>query len=91
MLIQIPVTITFDVEGTASYRRPPRVFTMRYDTEDTDRPADYCNQYPPPKDAAWYQDSAGVLFEFMSSAIDKAITKAAEADPESYAVLEDAR
>lgn len=93
MLIQIPVTIGFNCEdGHATFRAArgfARTFTVRYDTADSDRPAEYCTAYPPPDNASWYPDHAGILLEFMPSNVDRAITAAAERYPEGYAAIKD--
>ena len=86
MLIDIPVTIKFDCESKSA-QGPldhTRVFTMRYDTTDTEAAAQYVDHYPPRPNANWITDAQGILFDFLSSAADKAIKKSAEADPETY-------
>jgi hypothetical protein len=86
MLIDIPVTIKFDCKSKSA--QDPldhaRVFTMRYDTTDTDKPAQWINYYPPRADSHWIADTQGVLFDLLTSGADKAIKKSAEADPETY-------
>lgn len=86
MLVQIPVTITFDhaqphVQGG---RAMSNVFTMRYDTVDTDRSAEWTDHYPPRPNAHWITDEQGVLFDVLTSSADKAIRDMAERDPETY-------
>jgi hypothetical protein len=89
MLIDIPVLIAFDCDPSRSNHiaraADQRVFTMRYDTTDTDVSAKWCLQYPPPANAHWIEDEQGVLFDLITSKADKAIAKNAEADPEAYA------
>lgn len=87
MLIDIPVSIAFDCESPqrlGRHDRETRVFTMRYDTRDTDRSAQWCLQYPPPANPQWITDEQGVLFDLLTSAADKSITSRAERDPETY-------
>lgn len=88
MLIDVPVTITFDHDSRwrAGQRSHSRIFTMRYDTEDNDAPAQYCLQYPPPDKARWSVDKDGILFDLFTSDADSAIKKAAAADPVTYCV-----
>jgi len=94
MLIQIPVIITFDCTDLHSATRAAlgasRTFTMRFDTADTSVPASFTDSYPPRDGATWSPDKEGVLFALFTRQVDAAIAKRAEADPESYAVLEDA-
>lgn len=86
MLIDIPVTIKFDCESKIA-QGPldhARIFTMRYDTVDTDKEAQWTDHYPPRPDAHWITDTQGVLFDLLTSAADKSIRRMAEADPETY-------
>lgn len=85
MLIDIPVSICFDVDGgIPPHVRPARVFTMRYDTVDTDVRAKWCGSWPPPANAHWIEDEQGVLFDLLTSQVDRDIRVRAEKDPETY-------
>jgi hypothetical protein len=91
MLVQIPVTITFDHDaksGAPAQRGFSRTITMRYFTETTDDPAQYTDSYPPRERCTWSTDRDGVLFGALTREIDRAIEQRAEADPDSYAVKE---
>ena len=86
MLIDIPVTICFDHDST--WRAPHsagRVFTMRYDTVDTDKKAQWTTDYPPKPNSHWITDEQGVLFDLLTSEADRAIRRRAEQEPTDYA------
>ncbi len=87
MLVEVPVTITFDHDNP---QRPgmaghSKVFTIRYDTVDTDVPAQWTDHYPPRPNAHWITDEQGVLFDLFTSSADQSIRRMAEQDPETYA------
>lgn len=89
MLIEIPVFMAFDANplhsrGHIDRAAGSRVFTMRLDTEDTGRPAQYCTEYPPKPESFWSTDSDNVLFALLPSTIDRQLRERAELDPESY-------
>lgn len=93
MMVVIPVLVAFDCFPQSSthhrdvnHAAGKRVFSMRYDTTDTDKLAAWCLQYPPPENAHWIDDAQGVLFDLITGDADKAITRRAEADPGTYAV-----
>lgn len=90
MLIQIPVIIIFDAASIHNLGASAgqRAFTVRYDTEDTDRHAEWCNYYPSRPDTHWIVDEQGVFFDLLTSAADKAITRRAEQNNASYQVEE---
>lgn len=77
MIVEIPVTITFDHDNPNVPGGPgmSRVFTMRYDTEAYARPASVTIFYPPRKDSIWFQDKTGVLFSMMTGAVDEYIKR----------------
>ncbi len=86
MLVDLPCTIIFDHDSSwrAGERGNCRIFTMRYDTTNTDLPAQWTNHYPPRQDAHWLIDEQGVLFDLLTAAADHRIKERAEADPENY-------
>jgi hypothetical protein len=87
MLIDIPVTIIFDDDGSHKPAGPDRTmkrtFTMRYDTTDSDREAEFAMRYGNSL-GTFSKDRDGVLFAFLSSEMDRVIKEEAEQDPESY-------
>jgi hypothetical protein len=87
MLVEIPVTITFDHQEPTrpGGRGHSKVFTMRYDTVDTDVLAQWTGHYPPRPNAHWITDTEGVLFDLFTAEADKSIRRMAEQDPETYA------
>ena len=87
MLIEIPVTISFDhhIPERAGGHAMSKVFTMRYDTTDTDVQAQWTDHYPPRPNAHWITDTQGVLFDLLTSSADKALRDLAARDPETYA------
>lgn len=86
MLIDVPVLIAFDCKDQYAVPRAPgrQIFTLRYDTTDTDVRAQWCGSYPPPANAQWILDEHGVLFAFLSSAAEKKIAEAAAKYPTDY-------
>lgn len=92
MLIEIPVTVSFDIDGNTAdmmtfhrKRAGQRVFTMRYETDpNTKEPAKFCIGYPPTAKSYWMTDGEGVLFELLTSDADKTIAVRAKECPESY-------
>jgi len=82
MMIDIPVFIAFDCsDGYAATvrRNHQRVFTMRFDTDDGDKPAQFCTSYPPTARSHWSTDKDGVLFAMFSRECDEAIKRRAGA------------
>jgi hypothetical protein len=92
MMVDVPVTISIDVDGDKvegfNFRRKAadqRVFTMRYPVDpNSQEHAQFCLGYPPPPNAHWMTDADGVLFELITGKADKEIRRRVEADPESY-------
>lgn len=87
MLIEIPVTITFDHQqpDRPGGRHSSRVFTVRYDTTDTYVPLSFIPHYPPRSNETWTTDKDGILFGFLSDSADRQIKRMAEQDPDTYA------
>lgn len=87
MLVEIPVTITFDhlTPATPGGQSHSKVFTMRYDTVDTDVCAQWTDHFPPRPNAHWITDEQGVLFDLIPASADRSIRDRAEKDPETYA------
>lgn len=86
MLIDVPVLIAFDCKDQYAVPRAPGrvIFTLRYDTTDTDVRAQWCASYPPPANAHWVEDEHGVLFAFLTSSAEKKIAEAAAKFPTDY-------
>ncbi len=91
MKIDVAVFIAFDCQSGFISSTPnlghaagTRTFTMRYDTEDMNAPAQFCNHYPPRADAYWMTDKDGVLFALHATDTDKKIRSRAERFPVDY-------
>lgn len=94
MMIDVPVFIAFDCNPHSSrhsnqvaYCAGSCVFTLRYDTNDGDKPAQFCTGYPPTERSFWVTDKDGVLVGMLDSKTDQKLTKRAEEDPIGYAVF----
>lgn len=87
MLVDVPVTITFDHKEPTRHggRAYSTVFTMRYDTDpNIDTPAQWVNHYPPRPNAHWSTDEKGLLFALLTGDADRSIKRMADEDPETY-------
>lgn len=88
MLIDIPVTIIFNDDGSwragGSDSRMKRTFTMRYDTDNAvERPAQIIVHYGASR-ADPFADGEGILFTLMPESADKAIRELVAKFPEDY-------
>jgi hypothetical protein len=84
MLIDVPVTICFDTQDPRGPQRIEHTFTMRYETDDTDKPAQWCRDYPPDKRSRFYTNDDGLLFDLLPRNAEKVIAQRAARSPIDY-------
>jgi hypothetical protein len=88
MMIDLPVTIDFDAQTTGRPKNP-RTFTLRFDLDDTDAPAQVTDHYPPKDKANWWPDKDGVIFGLLPSNSYQKIERNARRYPYDYCADED--
>jgi hypothetical protein len=87
MLIDVPCVICFDCEDPRAHTQQARFerkFTLRFDTDDTDAPAQWVNRYPPKPGDKFYTDESCVIFDMMPEGADKAMKQRAARNPVDY-------
>lgn len=93
MLIDVPVLIAFDVnEGMSfDYRKLDRAvsrltLTLRFDTDDPDKPIRYTGHYPPRDndESQWSTDTDGVIAGLMPYGCEKKLIERARRNPADY-------
>lgn len=90
MLIDIPVFISFNADNANNAYRNSlsnvfgSTFTLRFDPENPDVPAQYATKYPAQPLTKFWPFEAATLFEFMPRNTEKRLIELAKRDPESY-------
>lgn len=84
MLIDIPVLIAFDCTDMGRAYTHKRTFTMRFDVDKEDEPAQYATRYPPRATESWWADHTGLLFDLMPHGAYDKIVKDARRSPVDY-------
>ena len=83
MLIDIPVVIEFDCVDTNRAFTTKRIFTLRFDVDDDNIPAQYALTYPP-RSGTFFADEYGIMFDLMTAGTYEKIVKEARRNPIDY-------